>query len=88
MLLSTSAFKFNLRRYIVGSKNWIGAIELSYVLDETLGISCKIMVGRVSQSAGIRKTGKRFCYEIHMECFPADYARHVIMHLTSYNPPL
>ena len=27
----------------VGSKQWIGAIELSYVLDELLGMTCKIM---------------------------------------------
>ena len=29
----------------VGSKQWIGAIELSYVLDELLGMTCKIMPG-------------------------------------------
>ena len=27
----------------VGSKQWIGAIELSYVLDELFGVSCKIL---------------------------------------------
>lgn len=30
-------------RSFVGSKQWIGAIELSYVLDEYLGVTCKIM---------------------------------------------
>ena len=27
----------------VGSRQWIGAIELSYVLDDYLGVSCKII---------------------------------------------
>ena len=27
----------------VGSTNWIGAIELSYILDELLGVSCRIV---------------------------------------------
>ncbi len=27
----------------VGSSQWIGAIELSYVLDDYLGVTCKIM---------------------------------------------
>eukprot|EP00798_Chlamydomonas_sp_ICE-L_P000604 gene604-2030_t len=30
-------------RDFVGSSNWIGAIELSYILDELLGVSCRIM---------------------------------------------
>lgn len=27
----------------IGSSNWIGAIELGYILDEYLGISCKVI---------------------------------------------
>jgi hypothetical protein len=27
----------------VGSRRWIGAVELSYVLDELLGVTCKIL---------------------------------------------
>jgi hypothetical protein len=26
----------------VGSSNWIGAIELGYILDDYLGITCKV----------------------------------------------
>ncbi|XP_077226620.1 peptidase C78, ubiquitin fold modifier-specific peptidase 1/ 2 isoform X1 [Tasmannia lanceolata] len=29
--------------YFVGSREWIGAIELSFVLDKLLGVSCKII---------------------------------------------
>ncbi|KAI8467628.1 MAG: peptidase family C78-domain-containing protein [Monoraphidium minutum] len=35
----------------IGSSNWIGAIELSYILDEYLGVTCKIMT--VSRGADI-----------------------------------
>ena len=31
------------QRGFVGSKEWIGAVELSYVLDELLGVTCKIV---------------------------------------------
>lgn len=30
-------------RSFVGSRNWIGAIELGYVLDERLGVTCKVL---------------------------------------------
>ena len=30
-------------RSFVGSRNWIGAIELGYVLDELLGVTCKVL---------------------------------------------
>ncbi len=30
-------------RSFVGSKQWIGAIELGYVLDALLGVTCKVV---------------------------------------------
>ncbi len=34
----------------VGSSNWIGAIELSYVLDDYLGVTCKVRMGGTAET--------------------------------------
>ena len=44
-------------RSFVGSKQWIGAIELGYVLDALLGVTCKVVT--VASGAEMPAQGAR-----------------------------
>jgi hypothetical protein len=42
----------------IGSNKWIGAIELSYILDEYLGVTSKVRWGASVQLGGVEDTNR------------------------------
>jgi hypothetical protein len=45
----------------IGSSNWIGAIELSYILDEYLGVTSKVRL-RISSLLQVLSVTGAVCY--------------------------
>ena len=52
----------------MGSRDWIGAIELGYVLDAKLGLTCKVMT--VSSGADMGSKARELAHHFDIQGTP------------------
>ena len=52
----------------MGSRNWIGAIELGYVLDERLGVTCKVLT--VASGADMASKARELAHHFDTQARP------------------
>ncbi len=62
------------QRSFVGSKQWIGAIELGFILDTLLGISCKVIT--VSSGADMPSKAREIAH--HFDTQVSRTANHML----------
>ena len=56
-------------RSFVGSRNWIGAIELGYVLDARLGVMCKVLT--VASGADMPSKARELAHHFDTQACPS-----------------
>ena len=56
----------------MGSKQWIGAIELGYILDTLLGVSCKVIT--VSSGADMPSKAREIAHHFDTQVLQSPHA--------------
>lgn len=66
--MDSSGYAGDKPRAFVGSRDWIGAIELGYVLDTKLGLTCKVMT--VSSGADMSSKARELAHHFDTQGTP------------------